>query len=69
MTRKVFISESTNDNAQLELRFSSIGIHFDVEQLDGTFLASMQFTYDDVQEIIEELKMLSDYYEENNLEK
>ena len=44
MTKKIYLSEVTNDNSQLEFSVTTKGIHFDIQQEDGTYLASLTFT-------------------------
>ena len=63
MTKKIYLSEVTNDNSQLEFSVTTKGIHFDIQQEDGTYLASLTFTKNDVESMIEELNMLTQLLE------
>lgn len=57
MHKTIYTSEVKDDKLDLELSWSSAGIHIDISQEDRTYLASLTFTVFDIEAMIEELEI------------
>lgn len=65
MNKRIYTSES-EDKLELELSYSTEGIHLDITQSDKFYLASLVFTENDIDMLIEELKEMQQFYLEVN---
>lgn len=61
MNKRIYISEDEN-KFELELSWSEHGIHLDIGQSDNTYLASLVFTENDIDTLIEELNDMKSFY-------